>query len=369
MCRAVLAKPARFCPDRRRKCVWLPVSAASTANWRLNLRTAGGLVSRRTSDRDRSCRRALLPAIEFRKLIVAVGDSTLAVEEVGKSGGVEPKFRPVAARLDDARQLPTQSSCYEGIEAVILAPADRKSTANSLPTAPEIKALDQWVRMGGRLVLCVGSRRKRYWPPARRLSFRSGPVGKDRSPCIRPGRWRAYCEAVRRHFRLAAGGCAMRVPRLGDIQGIVEAREANLPLVVRTACGLWTSDFRGRRPRPAAAGEVVRPAAAGGQAARHVRGRDEESGENCSHDALRLQRPFRPVAQPLDRFDGVRLTPFWLVAALIVGVHPVGGPGDYFLLRKLIGRMSGPGSRFHWSCAFASLGGLWAGLSAQRRSA
>ncbi len=87
----------------------------------VELRAAGRLVARKTfrtgTEADGE---HFLPAIEFRKLIVVVGDSTLAVEEVGKSEGVEPKFRPVAARLDDVRQLPTQSCCYEGVDAVIL---------------------------------------------------------------------------------------------------------------------------------------------------------------------------------------------------------------------------------------------------------
>ena len=41
----------------------------------------------------------------------------------------------------------------------------------------------------------------------------------------------------------------------------------------------------------------------------------------------------------LDRFDGVRLVPFWLVAGLIVVYLLLIGPGDYFFLRKLVGRM------------------------------
>jgi len=41
----------------------------------------------------------------------------------------------------------------------------------------------------------------------------------------------------------------------------------------------------------------------------------------------------------LDRFTGVRLVPFWFVASLIVVYILLIGPGDYFFLRKVVGRM------------------------------
>ncbi len=42
----------------------------------------------------------------------------------------------------------------------------------------------------------------------------------------------------------------------------------------------------------------------------------------------------------LDHFDGVQLTPFWVVAALAVAYLLLIGPGDYFFLRKIVGRMT-----------------------------
>ena len=68
-------------------------------------------------------------------------------------------------------------------------------------------------------------------------------------------------------------------------------------------------------------------------------GRADESAE----DAAMMHYGYTDLAgqmrSALDQFTGVRLVPFWLVAGLIVGYILLIGPGDYFFLRKVVGRM------------------------------
>ena len=98
-----------------------------------------------------------LPALEFQELIVTVGPSALGVEEAGKLAGVESEFRPVAAQVDDVRQLPTDWCGYEGVDAVILSTSRPEIYRQLTSDGVQMKALDQWVHMGGRLALCVGA--------------------------------------------------------------------------------------------------------------------------------------------------------------------------------------------------------------------
>ena len=166
--------------------------------------------------RDRRCRPT--PSISCRRwslrsLIVVVGDSTLGMDEVGKLGGGEPEARPVAARVDDIERLPTHWCGYEGVDAVVLSTSRpeiyRKLAANNA----RVQALDQWVRMGGRLVLCVGSQADEILAqdsplaavrprPAREdgLAARDRGVGnllrKPRRRCRRPAAARRRCECL-----------------------------------------------------------------------------------------------------------------------------------------------------------------------------
>jgi len=58
----------------------------------------------------------------------------------------------------DIDRLPTHWCGYEGVDAVILS-TSRPEIYRKLAThSAVVQALDEWVRMGGRLVLCVGAR-------------------------------------------------------------------------------------------------------------------------------------------------------------------------------------------------------------------
>ena len=60
-------------------------------------------------------------------------------------------------QVSDVERLPTQWYGYEGVDAVILSTSRPEIYAKLTANDARVQALDQWVRMGGRLVLCVGS--------------------------------------------------------------------------------------------------------------------------------------------------------------------------------------------------------------------
>ena len=118
----------------------------------------GNVVARRTFETaPHADAEHFLPGIEFQKLIVTVGTSALGAEETGKLAGLEAEYRPVAARVEDVRRLPTHWCGYEGVDAVVLSTSRPEIYGKLAADGPQMQALDEWVRMGGRLVLCVGS--------------------------------------------------------------------------------------------------------------------------------------------------------------------------------------------------------------------
>jgi hypothetical protein len=281
----------------------------------------------------------LEPAIEFQKLIVTVGATSLGVAEAAKLGGVNAEFQAAAARISDVERLPTQWIGYEGVDAVILSTSNteiyRKLTADNA----RVQALDQWVRMGGRLVLCVGSQGSEILAPGAALQQFAPGRFERMVPLPQTGAIETYCGSRLSANDVGGGKVTMRVPRLIDVQGVVEAAEGRLPLVIRTARGFGQVIFvaadldqlplRKWSDRPMLVARLLDL-----PTTRVEDPKDDASVMHQGYSDLSGQ-----MRSALDRFSGVRLVPFWLVAGLIVVYILLIGPGDYFFLRKVVGRM------------------------------
>jgi hypothetical protein len=280
-----------------------------------------------------------LSPLDLQGLVVVVGDSTLGIDEVGKLSGLEPEARPVAARVDEVERLPTNWCGYEGVDAVILSTSRpeiyRKLTANNA----QMPALDQWVRMGGRLVLCVGSQADEVLAAGSPLA-RFAPGRLERMVSLRDsGALESYAKS--RVAVLPAGSekAAMRVPRLADVEGAVEVAESDLPLVVRTARGFGQVIFvAGDLDRAPLGKWSDRP-----RLMARLLDQPTDRVKESSEDAAMMHYGYTDMAgqirSALDRFTGVRQAPFWFVAGLIVVYILLIGPGDYFFLRKVVKRM------------------------------
>jgi hypothetical protein len=279
-----------------------------------------------------------LPGIEFQKLVVVVGGSTLGVETVGKLGGSEPEYWPVAAGVSDIEQLPTQREGYDGVDVVVLSTARPEIYAKLAANNARVQALDEWVRLGGRLILCVGSAAEeilaRDAPLAR---FAPGRLDKV-VPLHQTGSLEAYAES-RLSVSQSGERVEMQVPRLADVQGVVEADEAGLPLIVRTPRGFGqvifvAADLEGS----ALAKWNDRPQLVAKLLDLPVK-REESLQANTAISHYGYTDLAGHLRSSLDQFTGISLVPFWIVAGLIVIYILLIGPGDYFFLRKLIGRM------------------------------
>ena len=228
-----------------------------------------------------------------------------------------------------------------------------------------VQALDQWVRMGGRLVLCVGSQADQVLAAGQPLA-RFAPGRLDKMISLRQtGALETYCGSRAGVAQPGGRKAEMRIPRLADVAGTVEAREADVPLVIRTARGFGQVMFlAGDLDRPPLSGWADRPLLVARLLDMPTAG-SEESKESTAVMHYGYNDLSGQMRSALDRFTGVRLVPFWLVAGLIVVYILLIGPGDYFFLRKVVGRME-----WTWLTFPARRGGepgrVPAGLPAQR---
>jgi hypothetical protein len=283
------------------------------------------------------------PALgDAQELFVTIGPAPAGAEDAinlahrgrgGRAGDLGAK--PLA----DVGQLPTQWFGYEGVDVLVLTTSVPEMYRKLEPGGPRLKAIDEWVRMGGRLLLLVGSQAEEVLaqgaPLARFVPGRLAEVIALRSTAV----LETYAGSTK-PVPGASGGpqAGLRVPRLVDVRGTVEAADGDVPLIVRAPYGLGQVIFvaadlegppfsawedRGRLVAKvldlAPAKTEEQPLAAG---ARY--GYNDLSGQ------LRMG---------LDHFTGVRVVPFWVVALLIVFYILLIGPGDYFFLRGVLQRM------------------------------
>ena len=268
------------------------------------------------------------------KIILGVGVEALGVEDAVARLYEKENARTVTVRLEDGRQLPDRWYGYEGVEALVISTSQPDWT----PSSRQVIALDRWIRMGGRLVLCVGSRAEDVL--AEDSPWAGFAPGKlSRMVDLRQTRaLESYAAGETAIVTRAEAG--LRVPRLLQVQGTIEAREADLPLVVRTARGMGQIVFlaadldRGPlakwKDRPLLTARLLDLPTE----------REEESKEGSAVMHYGFNDLSGQLRSALEQFTSVRLIPFWLIVVMIVVYILLIGPADYFLLRKVLRRMT-----------------------------
>ncbi len=289
---------------------------------------------------------SFLEALEEQPLYVVVGNSNMGLEEALKlretasseANGVG-EFQPEIARITDVEQLPVEWCGYEGVDALLISTSNPDLFRKLGPDNARIKALDEWIRLGGRLVLCVGAEANVVLAENAPLAgFAPGRmetiVTRDQTAA-----WEQFCGSSMPVPQPKGGGkLTIRCPKLMVSEGI-EARENDLPLVVRTPRGFGQILF--------VAADIDRPPFSkwnerGLLLAKLLdfsvsRGNEKQAGQyQGGYGYADLSGQLRSA---LDAFTGVTVVPFALVAMLIVGYILLIGPGDYFLLKKLLRRM------------------------------
>ena len=203
------------------------------------------------------------------RLLVMVGPADARSDARGRRWSKD--WQAAVARLAGVELLPTRWYGYEGVDLVVLSTVRAGDLSARCPDE-RLAALDQWVRLGGRLLLAVGSTgRGGFGPRGAAGPLCAGQIRRDDSAAA------DRCVGnICRHERAAGSRDSARafrldVPKLVDVRGRIEAYEGNhprdLPLVVRSPVRIGRSDLRRLGSGSAAvsplarAGKFHRPAA------------------------------------------------------------------------------------------------------------
>lgn len=281
----------------------------------------------------------------IRPMIITVGRPLGVVT----SEGDDSQRSTVYATVTDASQFPTRWFGYEAADAVILCTSDPTIYRKLSPTSAQVAALDEWVRLGGRLILCVGSKAGDVLGTNSPLSGFAPGKFTGMVPLRRTNAWESYVETADRLDTEgqvdSEGDFRLEVPKLEQVRGRVEAfegsRATDLPLVVRTPHGLGEIVF--------VAADLDRPPFLKWQARTLMLDRLLGKTRQQTVEATETAQPpssnfgYNDMAgqlrSALEQFQGVKLVPFSLVAFLIVLYILAIGPFDYLLLKRGLKRM------------------------------
>lgn len=272
----------------------------------------------------------------------------------------------VSVLVERPQELPDRWYGYEGVHTLVIGTSDAAWLEQLAPE--QLAAIDEWLRLGGRLVLSAGNRAAELagrgtpwseWIPGRVAEV----VDLRRSAGLE-----SYATAEQRLLG-ADGAERLRFALLEGVRGRIEATETlaalgDRPVVVTSPVGFGqvvfvgidledapTSTWRGR---PRLMGKLLQTDRSLIQS--ETSGR--ESQGQVSH--LGFDDLSGQLRSALDQFPGVSTVPFGWIVTMVIAYIALIGPLDFFLHRKL-GRAEATWITFPLAAVgFAALA-LWLG--------
>ena len=272
------------------------------------------------------------------ELVVGVGPS------VDLAAAVATIKRPAelalaAVQLDSAAELPDRWWGYEGVDALVLTTSDSAVTGSL--SAEQRAALSQWVRLGGRLVLSMGSRGEELL--ASGSSWAAFAPGRlvEVSPLREREGLESFTGADLPWSDEEFQRNRPQVTRLSPMSGIVLLDEiaggTSRPLAVRAPHGLGEVVFVGLDlDHPSLAKWAGRPRLVA-DLLTSGRGRSEQDQAEVRRSVTHLgyEDLVGQLRAALDQFPGVALVNFTTVSVLTAVYLLLIGPGDYLFLSRL----------------------------------
>ena len=243
------------------------------------------------------------------------------------------------AAINDAAELPLNFQCLQSIQIIYVVTSSAE-LINSI-TEEQWQAMERWVSAGGKLIIGVGvncdALLSESKPLSRFLPGKFSGVGEIQ----RSAKFEQFTQS-RRGQLLKRGDPPIPCAQIEDPNGIVELTVTRNPIVIRRPYEFGQIVFSGVDFDSDAFSEWA------GQKNYLLRLSFGQlnlnrtlTGESDSRSVVR--RGYNDILGqlvfPLEKFSNVQFINFTIVAILIALFILCIGPGDYFLLRKAIGKM------------------------------
>ncbi|MCA9145431.1 MAG: hypothetical protein KDB05_21695 [Planctomycetales bacterium] len=268
---------------------------------------------------------------------------------LGRDAGVAAAAKTSqVTEIADVSVLPTQWFGYEAVNTIFIAASDTATVASITPE--QFAALEQWVELGGRLVLCVGASGEEVIGSGKALA-RLVPGTFSRIQTVRSlTALESYVASSQALDAIKVDGrtVPLEICLLENVAGKMpvyeQAADGIRPIIVRAPTGLGQVVFiAADLDRPPFSVWADRPRLL----ERLLHGDQDQQQERSNtsgptgqlvhlgYDDLSGQ-----LRTGAEQFSGVELVSFAWVAGLIVLYILLIGPADYFFLRDVLRRMS-----------------------------
>lgn len=293
------------------------------------------------------------------RLILQLGAS-IGIDDMAARQRRDAPERTVLVALDDASRLPTRWYGYEGVDTLVLSAADDRVYAPLKDDPERLQALEEWLEMGGRLILACGLDAPRLLAPESPLARFAPGKFAEMIAFPKTTSLENYSGVTSRIETTRGEG--IRAIRLSGLQGTVELREGDLPLIVHAPrvfgrVTMLAFDLS-RKPLADWHGRIGLVDRLFGRSARPAREEEQDIGRTPAVH-LGITDLAGQLRGALDQFSGVELAPFWLVAALIFIYVLLIGPIDYVLHRNVTRRMTLTWITFPFWVLLFSAGAYW----------
>lgn len=300
--------------------------AAVTVEWRLE----GGRILRRTVGLARSIigTAEVGPSLE-QPVVLQIGPEPIAENRHGVFAG-----SIYWVTITDPETLPKRPEAYQMVSAVILTTgADSQFQRRLASSGDSWQGLREWVASGGRLVLSVDESAADLFAPGGPLAW-AVPGGLAGSVQLRKtATLETYAESPR-PLVVRRGEGLLKATQTPGFQGVVTAKEGNIPLVLRRQYGfgtvvLCTFDLSHR---------AIREWSQKDRLLDRLLDREEMHAGRTAEQRTLMHHGFNDLSgqlrAALELFHGVTFVPFSTVAILLGVYFVLVGPLDYLLLGR-----------------------------------
>ena len=279
------------------------------------------------------------PVNAERPIYLIIGNEDIGLQAAVAELMLREDRRPLLVKLHSLDDLPNQWFGYEAVEMIVLTTTEPQLFEGLTANSPQIRTLNDWVQLGGKMLLCVGKDAGQFLEPDDGFLRLFLPGEFDGMTELRSGA--LFERFVNSHRQIFMNGTEeapfMRMPRLIEPHGIVFVRDGDLPLIVRAAHGLGTIIYFG--------GDLSgRPLGTWRDRTTLVRNimqwNTERRGAVDPRAGAMLQLGYNDISgqirSALDQFEGVRVIPFSVILIILTGYWLVIGLFDWFFVHKVL---------------------------------
>ncbi|WP_460166429.1 hypothetical protein [Thermostilla marina] len=310
-----------------------------------------------------SARQRFFPGVpNSKELIVVLAGDDVGVEQAVKAVSFAEDVEPAVVSLRSWDELPESPAAYEAVGTLVVAPGEDDSLLpDSQRDARRLASVEEWLENGGAMLFAAGGVNEAAFGDRSPLRpFLPGPF--VRRYRLRRSAALEQFAGARRSLELDSSPLDAVVFRVD--QGRVEAREADLPVVVHIPFGLGhvVTTAVDLSAEPLAVWEDR------GLFVANLLSFPVEQVETDTHDQALMHYGYTDLSgqlrSALDLFPGVGTVPFFAVGAAVAVFLLLVGPLDWWLNARILKRRTTAWITLPlWIIGALAIAVLWANAS------